>query len=220
VRAQAVAFGTYGTRTDSDYPRHLPVLDASDSALAGSQPFFLTPRGRSPAVTFVLLDGADRVRGVIIGTGGADRRALWYELARPGPKWSAIIDRLHGVDSSSSANSARDAALARGPIRAIPLGSDVMYVQPTYSWRVPGAPTLVHVTALIGDSVRSAPTLAQLAGALSAAPTARPELAGDLRTRVAGLYSAMRDALRRGDWAAFGQAFDALGKLINTGPPR
>jgi hypothetical protein len=27
----------------------------------------------------------------------------------------------------------------------------------------------------------------------------------------------MRDALRRGDWAAFGQAFDELGKVIGGG---
>jgi uncharacterized membrane protein (UPF0182 family) len=36
----------------------------------------------------------------------------------------------------------------------------------------------------------------------------------DLRARVAGLYTRMRDALRRGDWVAFGQAFDELGKII------
>jgi hypothetical protein len=27
----------------------------------------------------------------------------------------------------------------------------------------------------------------------------------------------MRDALRRGDWVAFGQAFDELGKVIGGG---
>ena len=39
----------------------------------------------------------------------------------------------------------------------------------------------------------------------------RPAIFG---RRVNGLYAAMRDALRRGDWAAFGRAFDALGVAL------
>ena len=52
----------------------------------------------------------------------------------------------------------------------------------------------------------------------SAAPAGRgteaPLVAGDLKTSAAALYAAMRDALRRGDWAAFGRAFDALGRVL------
>jgi hypothetical protein len=32
------------------------------------------------------------------------------------------------------------------------------------------------------------------------------------------LYEAMRSAQRRGDWAAFGAAFDALGRLLGRRP--
>jgi uncharacterized membrane protein (UPF0182 family) len=39
-------------------------------------------------------------------------------------------------------------------------------------------------------------------------------VAGDLKTSATALYAAMRDALRRGDWAAFGRAFDALGRVL------
>jgi len=45
-----------------------------------------------------------------------------------------------------------------------------------------------------------------------------PESSGLRKTSVTALYAAMRDALRRGDWAAFGRAFDELGRLL--GPPR
>jgi uncharacterized membrane protein (UPF0182 family) len=31
---------------------------------------------------------------------------------------------------------------------------------------------------------------------------------------ASALYAAMRDALRRGDWAAFGRAFDGLGRAL------
>jgi hypothetical protein len=40
---------------------------------------------------------------------------------------------------------------------------------------------------------------------------------GDFRTRVRRLYEAMREALRRGDWEAFGRAYDALGRLTAPG---
>jgi uncharacterized membrane protein (UPF0182 family) len=40
--------------------------------------------------------------------------------------------------------------------------------------------------------------------------TAAPEV----KSGASALYAAMRDALRRGDWIAFGHAFDALGRLL------
>jgi uncharacterized membrane protein (UPF0182 family) len=67
----------------------------------------------------------------------------------------------------------------------------------------------------MNDTVRTAPSLAQLAGSLPA--TSPPPVAPastDLRARAAALYARMRDALRRGDWVAFGQAFDELGKVL------
>jgi hypothetical protein len=214
LRAQAAAFAQYGTRFDSDVPRHLVAIDGADSALAGTIPVFVTRRSSSTAVGLILLDAADRVRGMVIGTGGVERQTLWYELPRVGAKWTTVLDRLHGVDSATS-GSARDASVARGPIRGVPLAGDIAFVQPTYSWRAQGAPTLQHVAILMDDTVRVAASLAQLAGTLPAAATAvAPPVGSDLRARVAALYARMRDALRRGDWVAFGQAFDELGKII------
>jgi len=39
-----------------------------------------------------------------------------------------------------------------------------------------------------------------------------------LRARATRLYEAMRDAMRRGDWTAFGEAYDALGALLGRAP--
>ncbi|HEY7236497.1 MAG TPA: UPF0182 family protein [Gemmatimonadaceae bacterium] len=217
LRAQAVAYAEYGTRSDSDVPRRLVAIDGADSALAGSVPVFFTPRNGVTAVSLVLVDESDRVRGVVIGMGGSDHRTLWFDSPQLGLKWAAVLDRLHGIDSTSN-GSLRDASIARGPIRAIPLDGSVVFAQPTYSWRAQGPPTLLHVGLLIDDSVRVAPSLAQVAGALPPPVAHSPEPANaDIRARAAVLYAHMREALRRGDWTAFGKAFDELGKLLGGG---
>ena len=214
LRAQATAYAEYGTRVDSDVPRHLVLNDGSDSALAGAVPVFVIPRLGATAIGLTLLDASERVRGIVIGVGGVAPQTLWFESPRLGPKWSSVIDRLHSIDTSSS-SSARDATIARGPIRAIPLAGAIGFAQPAYSWRVQGAPTLLHVAFLVNDSVRVAPTLSALVEPppppASTLPATTP---ADIRARAAALYTRMRDALRRGDWVAFGQAFDELGKLL------
>jgi uncharacterized membrane protein (UPF0182 family) len=219
LRAQTAAYADYGTRADSYLPRHPVVIDGADSALAGSVPVFALPRAGVTAVSIVLLDASDRVRGVVIGKGGTNRQTLWYELPKLGPRWSTVLDLLRGADSATNTG-ARDASSFRGPIRAIPVAGTLAFTQPTYSWRSQGAPTLLHVALMIDDSLRVAPSIAQLVGSLPPATPASHPMPADLRGRAAALYGQMRDALRRGDWSAFGQAFDELGKLLAGGSPR
>jgi hypothetical protein len=72
------------------------------------------------------------------------------------------------------------------------------------------------VATVVGDTVRAGPSLA---AALGLAPDASDTLAAsptELRTRAASLYGEMRDALRRGDWNAFGRAFEALGTALRA----
>ena len=38
--------------------------------------------------------------------------------------------------------------------------------------------------------------------------------------RVNDLYTTMRDALRRGDWTAFGKAYEDLGRVLRAPAPR
>ena len=122
--------------------------------------------------------------------GGADHRTVWFESPHLGLKWAAVLDRLHAADSATTGG-LRDATIARGPIRAIPLAGTVVFAQPTYSWRAQGSPTLVRVGLLMDDSVRAGASLAQLAGALPT-PTiaAMPSATADLRARAAALYPA------------------------------
>jgi len=210
--AQAAAFGRYGSRAASDPVRHVPVISGADSALTGDDVPIVLPGSKTTALAIPLVDDTERLRGLLIGVGGATRTTIWYPLAAPGPRWSVVLDRLRSLDSTG--NGARDGSLAHGRVRAIPIRSGIGFVQPTYHWRPQVSPTLNRIALLAGDTARAIPP--------SAAPitggTEAPLTAGDLKTSVTALYAAMRDALRRGDWAAFGRAFDALGRVL--GPQR
>jgi uncharacterized protein len=74
--------------------------------------------------------------------------------------------------------------------------------------------------ALVGDSLRVASTVGEALGvprAASAAGGAVPTPVED-EARARTLYDAMRAALRRGDWGAFGAAFDSLGAVLRRVP--
>lgn len=88
-----------------------------------------------------------------------------------------------------------------------------MAFQPFYSWPADGPPTLSRVAFVLNDSARAATSLAAAAGApVVAGPSPSTPDARQERMRV--LYAEMRTALVRGDWRAFGAAFDALGALL------
>jgi len=71
------------------------------------------------------------------------------------------------------------------------------------------------------DSVLTGRTLADALGVAAPVDPSTTEPISDesLRARAGRLYDAMREALRRGDWAAFGEAYEALGALLAR-PPR
>jgi hypothetical protein len=117
------------------------------------------------------------------------------------------------VDSAGS--TAREGLLAPGRVRAIPIRGGIGFMQPKYRWRPLTVPTLSRIALFAGDSARSVLPTAGLSPRL-VEPT--PVVAGDLRGTVASLYAAMRSALQRGDWVAFGRAFDALGVALGKRP--
>jgi uncharacterized membrane protein (UPF0182 family) len=210
--AQAAAFGRFGSRATSDPVRHVPAISGADSALTGDDVPIVLPGSKTTALAIPLVDESERLRGLLIGVGGATRATIWYPLASPGPRWSVVLDRLRSLDSAGSA--AREGPLAHGRVRAIPIHSGIGFVQPTYRWRPQSSPTLNRIALLAGDTARSlAPSAASITRG-----AAVPLVPGELKTSVTPLYAAMRDALRRGDWTAFGRAFDALGRVL--GPQR
>ena len=202
ARAQASAFGRFGSRGESDVERHLPPDEGPDSALAPTAaPLFMFPRAGATGLVLPMVDGGDRIRGLFIALGGPSPRSVWLPLDSA-PMWNRTLDRLRAADTMPGQT------VVRGFVRAIPVGNEVVLAQPRYEWR-PGAPRLLYVNAFMADSVRSAPTLLELAGR-----PASPRSGGDFRARVTELYEAMMRASERGDFEAFGRALDELGALL------
>ena len=89
----------------------------------------------------------------------------------------------------------------------------LLLVQPLYASRADGA-TLLAVAATTDTVVTAGRTLAEALGSRGIQSTAPPVSAADFRAAAEQLYARMADAMRRGDWVAFGHAYDALGELL------
>ena len=207
ARAQAAAFARYGTRgANSERGNRLPDQEGPDSALAlTDQPLLGLPALDAVGYLQPVLDRGDRILGVFVATGGTARRAMWWPLRAPGPVWHEALDRLQATDTLDRPQ------MVRGYVRPVPLGGSVALVQPRYDWNEGDRPRLLRLSILEGDSVRTAPLLVDSAARPVAA---RPAAPADFRERVALLYEEMRRAMARGDWAAYGRAFNELGTLI------
>ena len=210
ARAQAIAFGRFGSRADSDVPRHLPVSDGADSLFGGVETPIAIPQLGVLATVLPLLDENEHLRGAVISTGGVDRASWWLPL--PGnEKWTSLTDRLRVADSTVG----REPTRVRGAVRLLPLVGTVAAIQSHYAWRGPAA-SLSRVHLTLGDSMRSGATLGAVAGA-PLSPGARVTAPADLRATADSLYRLMRESMQRGDWTAFGRAFDALGHVLSGG---
>jgi hypothetical protein len=220
--AQAAAFARVGLRTEPSPAAHLPVTFGGDTLFAGAwRPPHLTPSDGRLAWTTPLLNAADRVAGLIVSVGGPQPATYWYPLAEASLRWPAVIEQLLRVPDAPPP--ARDVTLRRGPVRVVPLvGGTAAYLQSTYAWRSDGAPTVarvaIHGAGPPGDAVAVGASLSEAAGV----PTTNADSVDAVltpqrfQTRVSELHAAMREALRRADWTAFGRAFDELGRLLRA----
>ena len=211
AQAQALAFAEAGFRGDSLEVRHLASLDAADSVIAREPQRAVLP-GTGLVALWPLLDPQDRVRGMVAAVGGASRETIWIPVAADGQRWSGTVERIRLADTTTA-----DPALVHGPVRVLPLAGKPAYLQSAFRWRAGAAPALARVATVVGDTVRSGPTLAAALGLAPTAPVAVPPT--DLRARASALYTEMREALRRGDWSAFGRALDALGAALRAPAP-
>lgn len=197
---QATAFGRFGIRTADVEIRHVPTTQGGDSDVVTGSPIALT-RNRSAVTTSLpLVDSTDRVRGVMVSVGGANRRTVWHESATS-PRWPALADRFRGLDSTVGRRAPRPLHSA---IRALPVGNRLVFIEPVFAYPREESPTLAYVGVIDGDSIR------RLAGLRR---DGTPTAGGDLRAQVQTIYAAMRSALQRGDWMAFGRAMESLSRI-------
>jgi uncharacterized membrane protein (UPF0182 family) len=217
----AVILARHGRRGEVPPRGLLPADDGADSGLvAQSSPSIVVPiSDESAAWTVPVLDDAGVIRGVVIATGGRTRGTYWVEARGASARWNDVLDHLRRSPDSLPGRP-RDPAVRRGRVRVVPLADRLVFVQSAYTWPAEGPPSLLRVAVLDQGSVLAGRTLADAFG-MSAAfepELGEPTTEDSLRARASRLYDAMRDALRRGDWAAFGEAYEALGALLARSP--
>jgi uncharacterized protein len=212
----------HGRRGEAPPRGQLPGDEGADSGLVASlSPSVAIPISQDAAAwTVPVLTEAGSIRGVVIAAGGSARGTYWLNTDRAATPWNDVVDRLRRSRESDPARP-NEPPLRGGRVRVVPMIDRVLFAQSSYAWPAEGPPALVRVAVLDQDSVFTGRSLAEAFGiaTLSTPDPGEPITDESLRAQASRLYDAMRDALTRGDWTTFGEAYDALGALLAR-PPR
>lgn len=201
----------HGTRRLEASGLELLATDGADSAVSvHAPPVWLRSRD-AWAATAAVIDSARILRGVVVAPGGRDRTVRFVAVSE-GTRVPAMLDAARQA-SDSLRRTRTD--LRRGWTRVVPTASLVRFVTPLYTTRADGTPALDAVVVADARGVGIGATVAAAAGP---APASGPLPVGAPSAAAASLYERMRTALRRGDWSAFGSAFDALGRTLGVPP--
>jgi hypothetical protein len=214
VRIQADLLARFGLRGDSSWMGQLPWNGGADSVMRdGSALLFATAAGRL-GCSQAVLDSTGRLAGALLGTGGRTGTAYWVPLDPHGQRWNSTLDAMRRA-LDSTATIAHDARIHFGEVRVIPMAHGLVLVQPAYASKADASPTVARVAVARDTLVTTGRTLPEALGVAPVATTdTLPLGAGDFRAKVHELYGRMHAALQRGDWIAFGRAYDALGQLL------
>lgn len=199
-----------GFPDDSVGARRLTRPDDADADLALGGPTFFAydSLGTLGWALPVDLPWAGRTLGMLVARGGTDRRTEY--LADETARWTTILEGLQGAaDRAGFGRSLPNAR--RGRVQAVPTPDGALWVQSYYDWPRDGEPRLAGVVVSGRGGAVAARSLAEVLGERRA----ETGLEGDaFRERVARLYDALQAAQRAGDWRAYGEAWAALGRLL------
>lgn len=229
--AQARALARYGSRMEGEAVRHLP-----DSLPGMDSPPGLLLVGALPAAGWsipLLNNGPEQITGLAVSVGGAHRGTRWMPVSKPVVRWATVVAQLHSaLDSSRQSliegNTRREPQTAFGRVRTVLVDGQPVGVQPLYVTRINQAQALARVAVWqdgrVAVGINTYDAVRQLPGANAFAPnngagnSSVPFTAAARPATVARLYDTMRAAMRRGDWARLGTAFDSLGVLLGRPP--
>ncbi|MDA1080477.1 MAG: UPF0182 family protein [Gemmatimonadetes bacterium] len=187
--------------------------NADADLIGGSATLFALP-GLQLAWSAPLVDASGVVVGSVLATGGSSGATSWVK-SDEGDKWTELLDALQrSADSAGIGRQRRNPR--RGRVVTVPLATGLMYVQSHYEWGTDGAPSLAGVAAVRGGLATAGGSLREALG-LPAAPDGAT--GSGFRSAVDVLHRRMQQALRQGDWTAFGAAFTALERLLRAPGP-
>ena len=168
-----------------------------------------------------LVDADDRLTGVLVTRGGDLPRVEWYaaplalaDSAARSAKWRDVLDQLASRAAAAGFGRARPGDKG-GVVQVIPSNEGFAFVQSFYDWPADGPPALSGVSVLLGERAFAGATLADALG-LARVDGALGAPASE--AHLSRLYDEMSQAMRRGDWVAFGRAYTALGRLLGRSP--
>jgi hypothetical protein len=208
--AQALAHA--GLRGEFEARGRLPVQPMDSLFTRLSLPPFLDRSSGHLALGIPLLEPTDEVRGLLVTTGGPDARYFWDRRDQARPKWGRIVADLQDTVDSLPAN--QIARPLPGAVRLIPSSTGPAAIRAYYTVRPDGGMLVLVAAIRHGDSVSTGRTLIEAAGMPNPVETSEPLTPVEFRRRVGALYEAMREAMRRGDWAGIGSTWEALGRLL------
>ncbi len=225
--AQTRTFAKYGSRLEGLVARHLP-----ESVFVGATPPVHLVTSSSTSIgawSIPLLDGGDRLGGVITAVGGRFRATFWDSSTVPRARWSDQTERLRAALDTARAvvpeGSRREPRVKMGRVQVLSGETGPILVQTLIWSRADGTPLITRVGVLAGGRVAIGTSTEEAVAMLRGAPSLPgrtadwPPLDSEARNgRVARLYDTMRDALRRGEWIRFGLAFDSLGAVLGRTP--
>jgi hypothetical protein len=199
ARAQAEVFGRFAVGTTDRAPRHLPGAESDGLAV----PALGTTSDRGALLaSFPLLDSTGQVRGVITNVGGESRQTTWFPATNAARPWTVVASRLKALDSAGGRVVAREPS---GVTVAL-VDHQVIYIQPVFAMSSDAVPSLAYIGVHAADSTRKFGPVRH-DGLLAV---------GDLHGQVQAIHAAMRAALQRNDWIAFGRAMDALSRIAGN----
>lgn len=212
---QGAALSLVGFRGDSVGRRWMARADDADATLAAGPPTLFQVDEDGGLAWGVPLDlPADgRTVGILVARGGTHRRTEVHDAT--GPRWTSTLEELQRAATAAGFGRGRP-QLHRGRVQAIPGDSGVTYVQSTYEWAPETPPRLVGVVVSTRGVSRAGSSLADALDLPALGATDLP--AALFRARVEALYDAMRSAQRAGDWVAYAEAWNALGRLLGRSP--
>jgi hypothetical protein len=215
--AVARALAETGLRGEFEVRAHVPV-NVGDSLYSPTDPApWLDHATNTVAVALPLLDPTEDVRGLLVARGGADFRLHWIRGLAGGLRWTRVAAGLQSAADSSQG--ARPTRPLPGPVRILPTSSGFIAVQTHYVVRPDGVPQVLVAAVARKEGISSGRTLMDAVGLPHPVVADVPVTPEDFRRRVNALYETMREAMRRGDWAGIGAAYEALGRLLRSPPP-